>query len=170
MTAARTLGDLAPYMTSNVTANNFSYSATQTFTGNSAILASVVNNIAENINTNSTACTGNITVNLTGPAVTLFTANASTNWSFNFQGNAGITANSLLATGQSRTIALMVPQGSTAYIPSNIRVDSATIAPKWQGGSAPTSGNANSTDVYVYTIIKTADSTYNIFASQTKFA
>jgi len=39
----------------------------------------------------------------------------------------------------------------------------------YQGGSAPTAGNASSNDVYTYTAIKTAASTYTILAAQTQF-
>jgi hypothetical protein len=170
MTAARTLGDLAPYMTGNVTTNSFTYTSTQSFLGNSNILASVVANMAENATISASACTGNVTVNVCTQSVILFTSNATTNWSFNFQGSSSTSVNSLLTTGQSLTVALMVNQGSTAYLASNIRIDGSTVTPKWQGGSAPTAGNANSVDVYAYTIIKTADAVFNVFASQTQFA
>jgi hypothetical protein len=51
-----------------------------------------------------------------------------------------------------------------------LQIDGTTITPKWQGGSAPTSGNANSVDIYSYTILKTASATYTVFASQSQFA
>lgn len=45
------------------------------------------------------------------------------------------------------------------------------MTPEWQGGTAPSAGNASSIDVYVYTIIKTAATpTYTVFGSQTQFA
>ena len=45
------------------------------------------------------------------------------------------------------------------------------MTPKWQGGTAPSAGNASSIDVYVYTIIKTAATpTYTVLGSQTQFA
>jgi hypothetical protein len=44
------------------------------------------------------------------------------------------------------------------------------VTTKWQGGTAPTSGNASSIDSYTYVIIKTASATYTVLASQTKFA
>ena len=37
------------------------------------------------------------------------------------------------------------------------------------GGSAPTAGNASSNDVYTYTALKTAASTYTVLAAQTQF-
>jgi hypothetical protein len=45
-----------------------------------------------------------------------------------------------------------------------------SVTPKWQGGTAPTSGNINSIDTYTYTIIKTAATpTYVMLAAQTQF-
>jgi hypothetical protein len=51
-----------------------------------------------------------------------------------------------------------------------VQVDGASVTPKWQGGTAPTSGNASSIDIYAYTIVKTGSATFTVFASQTKFA
>jgi hypothetical protein len=75
-----------------------------------------------------------------------------------------------MATGQSITAVFMVTQGATAYYSSAVQVDGSSVTPKWQGGTAPTSGNASSIDVYSYTIIKTGSAAFTVLASQTKFA
>ena len=80
------------------------------------------------------------------------------------------TLNSILAVGQSVTCSLLVTNGATAYYPSTIQVDGSTVTPKWQTGTAPTAGNANSVDVYTFAIVKTANLTYTVLASQVKFA
>jgi hypothetical protein len=51
-----------------------------------------------------------------------------------------------------------------------VQIDGSTVTPKWQGGSAPTGGNANSADTYTYTAIKTAANTFTVLAAQTQFA
>jgi hypothetical protein len=52
-----------------------------------------------------------------------------------------------------------------------VQIDGSAVTPKYQGGTAPTAGNASSIDAYVYTVVKTAATpTYTVFASQTKFA
>jgi hypothetical protein len=51
-----------------------------------------------------------------------------------------------------------------------MEIDGNAVTPKWQGGSAPTAGNADSLDVYSFTIIKTAANTYTVLGSQTQFA
>jgi hypothetical protein len=81
--------------------------------------------------------------------------------------------NTLLTVGQSVTMTLLTTNGSTAYYCTSVTVDAwlagTTTTVKWQGG-APTSGNANSIDAYVFNVIKTADKTFTVLASQTKFA
>ena len=44
------------------------------------------------------------------------------------------------------------------------------VTPEWQGGSAPSAGNASSLDVYTYTVIKTGSATFTVLAAQTQFA
>jgi hypothetical protein len=68
------------------------------------------------------------------------------------------------------TCTLVIKQGTTAYYLNAYQVDGSTVTPKWSGGSAPTAGNADSLDVYTFTIIKTADATFTVLASQTQFA
>jgi hypothetical protein len=75
-----------------------------------------------------------------------------------------------MATGEAITVVFLVTQGSTAYYNSAVTIDGSSVTPKWQGGTAPSSGNTNSIDAYTYTIFKTASATFTVFASQTKFA
>jgi hypothetical protein len=48
--------------------------------------------------------------------------------------------------------------------------DLSVVTPVWQGGAAPTGGNVTSNDVYTFTAIKTASSTFTVLAAQTQFA
>ena len=63
----------------------------------------------------------------------------------------------------------MNTNGATAYYPDVIQVDGTTITPKWQGGTAPSSGNTSSIDIYTFTIIKTASVTFTVLGAQTQF-
>jgi hypothetical protein len=103
-------------------------------------------------------------------AIQYYTSNANVNFTLNFRGNSTTTANNLLATGQSTTTALLVTNGASAYYPTVIQVDGSNVTPKWQGGTAPTSGDASALDIYSFTLIKTAANTYTVLGSQTKFA
>lgn len=116
------------------------------------------------------ALTGTVNFNWLDGAVVLYTANASANWTLNVRGSGSTTLNSSLATNDSITLAVLATQGATAYYQSAMQIDGNAVTPKWAGGTAPTAGNANSIDVYTFTIIKTASATYTVLASQTKFA
>jgi hypothetical protein len=126
----------------------------------------------ERTTVSATAATGTINFDAVTQGVLYYTTNASANWTLNIRGNSGTTLNSLLASvGDAITVTHLVTQGATAYYNSAVQVDGSSVTPKWQGGTAPTAGNASSIDAYVYTVIKTAATpTYTVFASQTKFA
>ena len=94
---------------------------------------------------------------------------AASNFTVNLRGDATNSLNASLAIGESVTIALLSKQNNTTYYNNVIQVDGTTITAIYQGGAAPTTGNASSTDVYTYTAIKTAASTYTVLAAQTQF-
>jgi len=102
--------------------------------------------------------------------VLYYNGSSTANSTVNVRGSSTVTLNSLMSTGQSTCVALFLTNSSPAYYPSTIKIDGTTVTPLWQGGLAPTGGNTNSTDVYSINIIKTADATFAVFASQTQFA
>jgi len=124
----------------------------------------------ETTTVSATAATGTINYDVLTQGVLYFTSNASANWTVNVRGNSGTSLNTLMAVGETRTITFLVPQGTTAYYQSSFTIDGSSVTPKWQLGVTPSSGNASSIDVYVFSILKTASATYTVLASQTKFA
>ena len=104
-------------------------------------------------------------------AVYFQNVNLGANFTVNLRGNASNTLNSALAIGESATVALITKQGNTTFFNNVVQVDGTTtgVTLVYQGGSAPTTGNASSNDVYTYTAIKTAASTYTVLAAQTQF-
>jgi len=148
------------------------FTATQTFSGSSSALAMVLNDAAEVVTVSATAATGTINYDVTTQSVLFYTSNASGNFTVNIRASSGTSLNTALSTGQSVTVAFLVTNGGTAYYNTSVQVDGTTsgVTTRWQGGTAPTSGNASSVDIYSYTVIKTGSATYSVFASQTKFA
>ena len=146
------------------------FTATQTFNGTSSTLAAVLADAAETTTVSATAATGTINYDVTTQSVLYYTSNASANWTVNFRGSSGTSLNTLMSTGQTMTVVFMVTQGSTAYYNSAVQVDGSSVTPKWQGGTAPTAGNASGIDVYSYTIIKTGSAAFTVLASQVQFA
>jgi hypothetical protein len=134
------------------------------------LLKPVLTSAFETTTVSATAATGTVNVDINTSAVKYFTSNASADWTFNFRGDGSTTLNSLLANGQSATVAFLVTNGATAYKPTVFQVDGSAVTVRWQGGTAPSAGNASSIDSYTFTIIKTASATFTVLGSQTRFA
>ena len=145
------------------------FTATQTFNGSSSTFAQVILNAAETTTVSATAATGTINYYINSQSVLYYTSNASGNWTVNFAFSSGTSLNTALATGQTVTVAFAVTQGTTAYYNNALTIDGTSVTPKWQGGTAPSAGNASGIDVYQYTIIKTASATYTVLASLTQY-
>lgn len=127
-----------------------------------------VQQVMEKSTVSATAATGTVQFDALTQAVVYYTSNASGNWTLNIRGNASVSLNSIMATGESLTVTFLVTQGSTAYYNNALTIDGASITPKWQS-FVPSSGNANGVDVYSYVVFKTGNAAFTVFASQTEF-
>lgn len=146
------------------------FSATQTFNGTSATEAMKTLNIAEPANVVGSAPTATTNFYINSGAVQYYTANNANNWTLNFAFSSGTTLNTAMSVGDSISCTMIVTNSTTAYYPSAFTIDGTSVTPKWQGGSAPTSGDASALDSYTFVILKTGSAVYTILASQTKFA
>jgi len=146
------------------------FTATQTFNGTSSTASLKETNIIEPASVSGTAPTATTNFYINSGAVQYITANNANNWTLNFAFSSGTSLNSAMATNDSLSCTLITTNTTTAYYPSAFTIDGTSVTPKWQGGTAPTSGNASSIDSYTFVIIKTASATYTVLASQTKFA
>ena len=129
-----------------------------------------IQSVAEKVTTEATAATGTINYDVLTQAVWNFTSDAAANWTLNIRGDGSNTLDNIMDTGESITIAHIVKNGSTPYYNSAVQIDGSGVTPEWQGGSAPSAGNASSLDVYTYTVIKTGSATFTVLAAQTQFA
>lgn len=103
-------------------------------------------------------------------SVQLVTASATANWTLNVRGNASTTLNSVMSTNQTVTITFLVTTGATPYYQTGFTIDGTSTTVRWQGGTAPSSGNASSIEAYTFTITKTASATYTVIGARTRFA
>jgi hypothetical protein len=124
----------------------------------------------ETATVSATAATGTINFYVLTQVVLYYTTSASGNFTINFAANGTTSLDSVMSTGQSLSATFLCTNGTTAYYNSAVTIDGNSVTPKWQGGSAPTSGNASSVDGYTYVIIKTGSAAFTVLASQTKFA
>ena len=115
------------------------------------------------------AATGTIIYEINSQSVIYASASATANWTLNITFSKAQSLNSYLSTGQTISCVHIVATGATAYYNNVLKIDGTTVTPKYQGGTAWAAGNASSWDIYTYTITKTADRTFIVFASQTQF-
>lgn len=117
-----------------------------------------------------TSTTGTINFDALSQAVQLYNTDQTANRTINFRGDGSTALNAVMAVGESMTSAVLMKQGGSAYYLNAYQVDGSSVTPEWSGGSAPSAGNANSIDAYAFTIIKTADATFTVLASQSQYA
>jgi hypothetical protein len=128
-----------------------------------------IQQVKEKVSVFSTATTGTINYNFLDQAVLYHTTTATGQFTLNLRGSSSTTLNNLLSVGESITGVFM--NTNTTFYVSTITIDgsSTNVVLEYQGGSAPTSGNAG-IDVYSFTAIKTSTTpAYTLLASQTQF-
>ena len=140
------------------------FTAKQTFATTSKVQQTL-----EKMTISATAATGTISYDALTQSALYYTTSASGNFTLNFRGDGSTTLNTVMAVGESLTLVFLNTNGVTPYYNIAVQVDGSAITAKWQGGTAPSAGNASAIDAYVYTIIKTASATFTVLASQTQF-
>ena len=135
-----------------------------TFNGTGKIQA-----VKEKVTVTAVATTGATNFDFLDQAVLYHTTTATGQFTINLRGSSSTTLANMLSVGESVTGAFL--NTNTTFYVSTITIDgsSTNVTLEYQGGSAPTSGNAG-IDVYSFTAIKTATTpAYTILASQTQF-
>ena len=124
----------------------------------------------ENFVTTATASGGTVTVDAKSQGITYSTGTATSNFIIDVRGDGTATLSSILNVNDAITHTYMSTNGTTAYAGTAVQIDGTAVTTLWQGGSAPTTGNASSVDAYTITVFKTAATpTYVVFGSQTQF-
>ena len=142
---------------------------TSTFNGGTAFNF-ILDAPEENFASSATAAGGTVTVDVGVSGITYYTTNSTSNFIINLRANSTATLSSILNVNDAITHTFMATNGTTAYAGTAVRIDGTAVTTLWQGGSAPTTGNASSTDAYTITVFKTAATpTYVVFGSQTQF-
>jgi hypothetical protein len=118
----------------------------------------------------ATAATGTVNVDVSTASVQIYTIDATANFTLNVRGNVSTTLDSLMAIGESITVTFEHLNGASTFYATAYEVDGVAVTPKWLGGTAPTVGFANSANVYMLQIRKTAAATFSCIASLSKFA
>lgn len=128
----------------------------------------IIKGFEEDVNVVASAATGTINFDVSTASVWYYTTNATANHTLNFRYSSGTTLNTAMATGDAITLVWLNTNGATAYYPNVIQIDGTTVTPKVP--AAISAGNASAIDAYTFTIIKTANATFTVLETQTKFA
>ncbi|WP_286930299.1 hypothetical protein [Marinobacter sp.] len=127
-------------------------------------------NLFEDASTVGTAFGANLSIDILDNSVVYSTAAASQNICVNLRGDGSTTLNNSMETGNTLTAAVLVTNTTNPFFISNTQIDGALVVPKVQGGSQLTAGNADSTDIYTITVVKTGSGAFTMFLSQSQFA
>jgi hypothetical protein len=135
-----------------------------TFNGTGKIQA-----VKEKVSVFATATTGTINFDFLDQAVLYHTTTATGQFTLNLRGSSSTTLNDMISVGESVTGTFL--NTNTTFYVSTITIDgsSTNVTLEYQGGTAPSAGNAG-IDVYAFTAIKTATTpAYVILAAQNQF-
>lgn len=172
-------GTLAQFNTAVTDADLVSLAGSETLTNKtltSPVLTSasstalLLNHAKEVWNVQASAAGTTVNLSVLSGAAWFYTTNSTSNWTLNVRGDASTTLNSLMSNGESMTVAFAATNGATAYRHTALTIDGSAATVRWQGGTSPSLGNANSVDIYAFTIVKTANATFSVFGSQVRFA
>lgn len=133
-----------------------------------------VEEILEAVSISGTAPASTEQFDVKDGAVHFHNVNTANAFNVNIRGDSSTTLNSMMAIGQSLTIALLVRCNNTAHFPGTITIDTTgmiTGGVRWFGNVAPSASTVSSGSVMVYsfTIIKTAANTYTVLGSESRF-
>ena len=161
----------------NIGSSNFTSTGTTTVTTCNVASSGIINSSAGELAVKaitekgqvdtSTSGTLNIDVKTTG--VFYITANIGASRAINFRGDGSTTLDTYMETNDVTTVSVMVTQAGTTYYLSSVTIDGSAVTPDWQGGTAPSAGNANGIDVYSFTIFKTGSGAYKVLGSLTAY-
>ena len=111
----------------------------------------------EGINVVAGKLSDNQNIDVGSKGVHLFTTQETTTATPNFRFSGSSTLASNMSIGQSCTVTIITTAASAAYAAA-ATIDGGAVTERWNGGSAPSAGNATGYDVYTYTIIKIGNS------------
>ena len=129
--------------------------------------------LKEEFNTTAGKLSANLNIDLSNGMVHLFTTQEDATSVPNIRYSSSESLNSRMAVGETVSVTIITTAAAGGYstgitIDGNANGQNSYTLTNWTGGSAPAAGGASGVDIYAYGIMKTADKTFTIIASQTK--
>jgi hypothetical protein len=155
------------------------YNGLATLTGSQTLTNKLFKVAKENVTIVESAPPSALNFDLVTHPILMYNVNTSTNFTVDIRGVSTLpytslatpstTLNSLLNVGESITANLFVKCGAVPHYPTQFAIDGVVVTPKYQNGTPFAGGDAFSIDLYVMVVIKTGNSAWNLFVSQTQF-
>jgi hypothetical protein len=117
-----------------------------------------------------TAFGSSMSIDALTSSIVICTANATVDSLINVRASNALSLDAHMVVGQVLSVAVLMKNGSTAYRFTDFTIDEASQTVLWANGAAPAAGNANSSDLYSLTIVKTASNTYTVLGDFVTFA
>lgn len=146
---------VAGQITSNVLASNLSISLTR---------------VLEEANINSIAVGGNVNIDVVNSTVFFFNANTTANVTFNLRANTQNTFDSVIAIGETTSVAIAVKHGTVRH-EANVSIDGVIQTLYYAGNTRPANVAITSPEInlFSYSVFKTAANTYTVISANTLF-
>ena len=122
--------------------------------------------LIEQANITAGKLSDNTNIDLENGMVHLFTTAETTTSTPNIRINSSTSLNSEMAVGEVISVTLITTAAAAGYS-AQLTIDGNAVTENWTGGSAPDAGGSSGVDIHAYTIIKTADATFTVIATQT---
>jgi hypothetical protein len=110
-----------------------------------------------------------LNVDVLTASVVISTADATNDSVINVRASNSLPLDSHMAIGQVLSLAVLLKNGSSAYKFTDFLVDGTSAPVIWANATIP-AGNASASDLYAFTIIKTAAATFSVLGDVVKFA
>ena len=104
----------------------------------------------------------NQTLSLSDGNVFIFTSNSTGTWTTNITSDEGV--NNLMKDEETINVMIISSQNNSSYYTNSLQVDGSGQSVKWI--VSPTSGSSSGRDLYRFSITKTGNSSFLVFAQQ----
>ena len=132
------------------------------FQGNTTSFGAVFTNWAGLAYVSATAPSSTINMYVANGTVLYLSSNTTANWTLNLTMSSSTTLSGVMQTGQYIDVELWVTNGSTAYYQTAMTIDGSAVTVNWENTTAPTMGNPNATDRYVFRVLRSGVSTFEV--------
>ena len=122
--------------------------------------------LKEEVNSTSGKLSDNTNIDIANGMVHYFTTTETTTSTPNIRYNASNSLNSKMSNDETVSVNIITTAAVAGYSTA-INIDGTYQQVKWNGGVIPYVGNTDGNDIYSFQILKTADSTFQVYGSLT---